>query len=221
MNTLKCFSVVALAGAVAMASSVASASERTYRVTITNITKGLSFTPSIVASHNKATRFFSVGDPASESLAAMAEGGDIVPLMNDYLANDRVHDIQSTQGLLNPGETAVMTLESVAGSRFFSAGAMLLPTNDFFYGLESTQLPTTTGRVTYYAQGYDAGSEENDELCINIPGPRCGGEGFSPNADGEGYVYPAPGFHGDGDLSVSAYHWLGPVAEITVQLLAE
>lgn len=219
MSTINKVSAVALAGAIAMASSVAAASERTYRVTVTNITKGLSFTPSIVASHNKATRFFRVGEPASESLAAMAEGGDVTPLMNDYLANDRVHDIQTTAGLLNPGETAVMTLTSEAGSRFFSAGAMLLPTNDFFYGLPSTMLPNTKGRFTYYAQGYDAGSETNDELCINIPGPRCGGEGGSPNADGEGYVYPAPGFHGDGDLGVAAYHWLGPVAKITVQLI--
>lgn len=217
----KKFTMLALAGAVAFAgASAASASERTYRITVTNITKGLFFTPTIVASHNQATHFFTVGDPASESLAAMAEGGDIVPLMNDYLENDRVADIQNTAGLLGPGETAVLTMTSEAGSRHFSAGAMLLPSNDFFYGLDSVLLPTSKRRVTYFAQAYDAGSEPNDELCINIPGPQCGGEGVSPDVDGEGYVYPAPGFHGEGDLSVSAYHWQGAVAKITVNLIS-
>lgn len=218
----KKITLLALAGAVALAgTSAVSAAERTYRITITNVTKSISFTPFIAATHNKASYFFNVGEPASEELAAMAEGGDIVPLMNKFLSNERVHDIQTTQGLLGPGETVRMTITSAPGSRYLSAGSMLLPTNDTFVGLRSMLLPFTEERAIYFASAYDAGSEANDELCVNIPGPTCGGEGISADEDGEGYVFPSPGIHGEGDLSVPVYNWQGPVAKITVKLLPD
>ena len=93
--------------------------------------------------------------------------------------------------------------------------AMLVPTNDTFVSLNGVRLPHR-GSVTYLANAYDAGSEPNDELCANVPGPTCGGEGYSPAVDGEGYVFPAPGTHGDGDLKVSEHGWSGPVAKVTI-----
>ncbi len=48
-------------------------------------------------------------------------------------------------------------------------------------------------------QAYDAGTEINDEVCASIPGGlSCGGgEGYNPE-DGEGFVHPHPGLHGEG-----------------------
>ena len=66
------------------------------------------------------------------------------------------------------------------------------------------------------APGYDGGSEINDELCANIPGPHCGGAAFSDD-DGEGYVHIHPGIFGVGDLQASEYDWKNPIAKITVR----
>lgn len=44
----------------------------------------------------------------------------------------------------------------------------------------------------------------NDEFCSNIPGPHCGGEGYSVN-DGEGYVHIHAGIHGTAELSSADY----------------
>ncbi|MHB1051505.1 MAG: hypothetical protein ACYCZT_00340 [Thiobacillus sp.] len=71
--------------------------------------------------------------------------------------------------------------------------------------------------LTYLSNGHDAGSEPNDELCDNIPGPPCGGQDVSPDAGGEGFVYIHAGIHGIGSLEPSEYDWRNPVARITVR----
>jgi len=94
--------------------------------------------------------------------------------------------------------------------------AMILPTNDSFVALDTVRLPRY-GTVTYRASAYDAGSEPNDELCANIPGPTCGGEGRSEDdSNAEGFVHIANGVHGIGDVDVAKYDWRGTVAEVTI-----
>ena len=72
--------------------------------------------------------------------------------------------------------------------------------------------------MTFFSPGFDAGSEPNDELCKNIPGPTCDGMGLSPgdNDGDEGYVHIHRGMHGIGDLAADVYDWRNPVAKITV-----
>lgn len=53
---------------------------REYAVTITNLTRGQSFTPILVFSHRPRVTLFEVGSPASSELATLAEDGDIGPL---------------------------------------------------------------------------------------------------------------------------------------------
>ena len=188
--------------------------ERQYKVTITNITKGISFTPFIAATHRHPINVFTLGSPASEEIARIAEGGDIGPL-SEVLNNDRkVFDVESSEGLLGPGETVTLELSGKSGR--FTLASMLLPTNDTFVGLSDVRLPRL-GKVTYLADAYDAGSEMNDEYCTNIPGPFCGGAPFSPEDAGEGYIYPSPGIHGEGDLSRADFNWSGPVASVTIE----
>jgi len=186
-----------------------------YHVTITNITNSINFTPILVASHRKGVSLYELGSAASDELTAIAEGGDIAPLTAVLQDDPRVADVKNSAGLLVPGDSVTVTVSSKRGARHISMASMMLPTNDGFIALNSVKAPSH-GTVTYYSPGFDAGTEPNDELCISIPGPSCGGEGPSPAAGGEGYVHINRGIHGIGDLAPDIYDWRNSVAKITI-----
>ena len=203
-------------GGLLLGSTAALADDKAaYRVTITNITNSINFTPILVTSHRKGVSLYELGSPASAELTAIAEGGDTAPLAAVLEADPRVADVQNSGSLLAPGQSVTVTVSATRGARFISLASMMLPTNDGFIALNSVRAPRQ-GTVTYYSQGFDAGSEPNDELCISIPGPTCGGEGPSPGVDGEGYVHINRGIHGIGDLAPDVYDWRNPVAAITI-----
>jgi hypothetical protein len=131
--------------------------------------------------------------------------------------NHRVVDVQNSGGLLLPGKSVTVVVSAAQGARWISIAAMMLPTNDGFIALDSVKVPRH-GSATFFSPGFDAGSEPNDELCANIPGPTCGGVGPSPgvNDGDEGYVHIHRGMHGIGDLAADVYDWRNPVARITV-----
>lgn len=186
----------------------------TYEVTITNATQGQTFTPRLAAVHSVGN-IFTVGQAAIEEVAIIAESGNVTPAMTLLeTVPDLVTDMTVGEGLLEPGATQTITVEGQPG-QLLTLIAMLIPTNDAFVAVNAVELPTT-GSVSLRAIAYDAGSEPNDELCANIPGPRCGGEGDSPDTDGEGYVHVHPGIHGVGDLLAADYDWRNPVAMVTI-----
>ena len=193
-----------------------------YTVEVTNITSGIVFTPFIVAAHRDRDRvaFFEVGETASDELAAIAEAGDIGPMRArlEALPPRLIGDIAQTDGLLQPGASATVELVTTRTMDHLSLAAMLLPTNDSFSALNSVALPRR-GSVTFYAPAYDAGTELNDEYCMSIPGPQCGGTALSPEDSGEGYVFPSPGIHGEAELSRAAYNWQGPVIKVVVEVV--
>jgi hypothetical protein len=215
--------VLAMTALLFAASVQANNGLRIYEVTITNITKGQTFTPQLVVTHSSSVRLFSLGQPASPALEVLAEGGDTQPL-TDLLLNLGASP-QTIGGLLGPGETAMVSVEATRG-QVLSLAAMLIPTNDTFVALDRIRLPFY-GTSRHVAVAYDAGTELNDQNCANIPGPRCGGAGASSGTqDGdEGYVYVGNGFHelgaddGDGNevLGPLAYDWRNPVALVTVR----
>lgn len=186
----------------------------TYEVTITNITRDQRFTPVLVATHSPLISFFEVGQAPSDGIAAIAEGGDTSLLEAALLDSPQALQTATTEGLLGPGESATVTISS-QGQHFnrLSLAAMLLPTNDTFVAINNVPLPRW--RATFDALAYDAGSEENDELCANIPGPTCGGEPLSEGL-GEGFIHISAGIAGHGDLAPEAYDWRGPVARVTI-----
>ena len=189
-----------------------------FEVSITNLTKGIRLTPFIAATHGHGLSFFELGQPASDEIANIAEAGNTAPMQALLDGSSAVLDTASTGGLLLPGQTVSFEISTPKWAFWWSQlslAAMLVPTNDTFVSLNGVSLPLR-GSVTYLADAYDAGSEPNDELCTNVPGPTCGGEGYSPTVDGEGFVYPSPGTHGEGDLSVATYGWSGPVAKVTI-----
>ena len=190
-------------------------SNRMYRVTITNLTHSINFTPIMVSSHKRGVSILELGSAASDGLTAIAEGGNTAPLTTTLSANPKVIDVQNSSGLLTPGQSVTVDVSAKHGAKRISLAAMMLPTNDGFIALNSVKAPKH-GTKTYYSPGYDAGTETNDELCISIPGPTCGGAGPSPSDDGEGYVHINRGIHGVGNLAPEQYDWRNPVAKITI-----
>ncbi len=191
-----------------------------YRVTITNITPAQTFTPQFVVIHSGRASLFQAGAAASEGLERLAEDGNPA-LLGDEVAHAAT-DTTVAADLLEPGETVSVDIRGNPHRGYLSIAAMLIPTNDNFMALNRVRLPRR-GSSSYHVPAYDAGTELNDQSCQNIPGPRCGGEGFNAG-DGEGFVHIGNGFHElgaqDADgfevLGPATYDWRNPVATITV-----
>ena len=199
---------------------------RTYEVSITNLTRGQTFTPQLLVTHRRSIALFELGSPASLPLEILAEAGDTAPLTETLLSQPhKVGEVTQIDGLLGPGETAIMRISASRHHRYLSLAAMLIPTNDTFVALDRLVLPKWGSRSTL-ALAYDAGTEANDQNCVNIPGPRCGGAAHSPgpNPGDEGYVYVSNGFHnlpvndaGGEVLGPAVYDWRNPVAKVVVK----
>lgn len=203
-----------------------------YEVSITNVTKGQTFTPQLVATHKKSLSLFTLGQPASMPLELLAEGGDTEPL-SDHIQNspDQMGEVLTVDGLLHPGQTTTFEIRGHHKHHFLSFAAMLLPTNDTFVALSTMKLPKKNS-VSYSAAAYDAGTEKNDQNCAHIPGPHCGGAG-EPHSEAsdmdEGYVYIGNGFHDLGNedeegnviLGPLLYDWNNAVAVVTIKRINE
>jgi hypothetical protein len=223
--------IPALALLAGITASAASADENltTVEISITNLTKGQTFTPFLAVSHAPAIGLFELGAEASPELEALAEAGDTAPF--ETLLSGMGHavsDVKTEPGLLGPGETRVIRIQAPRRRARISAAAMLIPTNDNFVALDAASVPAWGSR-TIMVPAYDAGTEENDQNCAHIPGPRCGGEALSAPADGdEGHVHVSNGFHelgpdgGDGEiLGPFEYDWRNPVARVMIRRVAD
>ena len=196
----------------------ASGGEGMYAVTVTNLTRGETFTPIMVATHTKGTHVFTMGSPASDELAAIAEGGDFGPLSTQLTDSGAAYDIQTNGGLLAPGASATIMVKMAKDFKHVTVTSMMIPSNDAFIAVNGVKGPKSKhGSKVIMSPAYDAGSEPNDELCANIPGPVCGGDGGSPNAGGEGYVHIHAGIQGVGDLNRADFDWRNPTAKITIK----
>jgi hypothetical protein len=208
---------------------------------VTNSTHNIYFTPLLITAHPDSVHLFRVGSLASAGLQAMAEGGDTSGLLAAAGGADADTIDNPAAGLLGPGQSTATTLVTTdPGNTRLSLVAMMLPTNDGFVGMDSLGIPTSPGTYTYYLNGYDAGTEANDELLntldggvpgtAGIPGDPTGAAGSG--GSGVAVVDSNTSVHihrgtlgdsdpsgGDSDLSSSSHRWLNPVAVIrlTVQ----
>ncbi|MBA3298162.1 MAG: spondin domain-containing protein [Acidobacteria bacterium] len=193
-----------------------------YSVTVTNLTKGQTFTPLIFATHTPAVRIFAPGTQASPQLQVLAEEGDpamLAALLRGMTAE--VREVVVAPNFLSPAVTATFQIMSGGAFSQLSVAAMLIPTNDAFAGLSGLTLPMGFDPVVVDLLAYDSGTEINDERCASIPGPsfaECGGPGGGARAGrGEGAVTVHNGMHGVGDMTRPLRDWRGPVARVTVQ----
>lgn len=206
-------------------------------VSVTNLTRGIYFTPLLVSAHGPSMSLFESGATASEELQAMAEGGDIAGLSMVLTDADATVVENPAGGLLGPGQStsADLNTDDMADNTMLSLVAMMLPTNDGFVGLSGLVIPTEAGTYTYHLSGYDAGTEANDEIRgggapgtpgYRAPGPvdtasGVGGTGFATSA--EGFVHIHRNVLGDvdptggtSDIDSTVHRWLNPVARVTL-----
>ena len=217
-----------------LAGTVANSTE--FNVRIINLTNGIWYTPFLVAAHPAGTSLFTSGQPASASLQAMAEGGDISGLVADMQAMGATIAENPAAGLLPPAMSANVDMNTDGTDNvMLSVVAMLLPTNDAFAGLNSMPIPTAPGTYVVDLPAYDAGTEANDEMITGggMPGAAgipadpgglagTGGTGAAA-ADANSSVHIHRNILGDtdatggaSDLDSRVHRWLNPVVRVIV-----
>lgn len=228
-----------LLGALACSISITSYAAD-FTVSVTNLTRGVYFTPLLVTAHDPALSIFTSGSAASPELQAVAEGGDISSLSALLTGAGATVVENPAGGLLAPGDqspaaSAMLNTDSAPSNTQLSIVAMMLPTNDAFIGLNSITVPTSPGVYTYNVNAYDAGTEANDEVQgsgapnmagFPAPGPvaaAVGTGGTGVGAVAEGFVHIHRNVLGDNDASggvsdidATVHRWLNPVARVVV-----
>ena len=195
--------------------------EMMVEVSITNLTRGQIMSPVFVARHDSnAGSLYSLGEPASDAMAKMAEDADASGLLEEWDATDN-HNIAEAMvvnldgGPIKPGETVTFDFNVDDGKSMMSFASMLVSTNDAFIGANAFDLSKSR---TVYLNAYDSGTEANSEHCAYIPGPPCGNMVHDP-AKAEGFVHVHAGVHGGKNpgLDPAEHDWHNPTARLTVK----
>jgi hypothetical protein len=209
---------------------------RQYRVTIANLTGGQPFTPPAVALHRPEVEVFSVGEPANEPTQALAENGDLDPLLSLIGETEAILSAAVGDGPLvpqsDPGDTGnpyytTVELSADASATHLTFVSMLIATNDGIVGLDTVELPTAVNESkTLYANGYDVGTEQNTEVFADMVPPAktliVGGEPegtteSDPALAEDDVIRPHPGIEGVGDMDPAVYDWREPAALVQVE----
>lgn len=208
-----------------------------YKVEVQNLTRGIYFAPILVSAHPATTKLFTAGTPASSNIQSVAERGDIAGVTADMAGVAAKYVANPNGGLLAPGASTMADLgdPGTANTNLTVIG-MIVPSNDGFIALNDIALPTAAGTYVYMVNGYDAGTEANDEIRgsgapgvagFGVPGPLDAMVGHGATgivgAKAEGFVHIHRGHIGDmdanggsSDLDASVHRWLNPVARVTV-----
>jgi len=225
----------ALAACVPALLAAQPAAARSLTLKVTNLTHALYFTPLLVTAHRHNLDLFEPGLAASPELQAMAEGGDISGLQGLAEAAGATSVADPAAGLLGPGEHADIENLKVHNHARLSLVGMLLPTNDGFVGLDSWPVPSAPGHYTLFLNGYDAGTEINDEIITGggapgvagIPADPGGNAGTGASGVATTEINQTVHIHrgvigdrdlsgGDSDLDERVHRWLNPVAKVDI-----
>lgn len=201
---------------------------RDYDVTITNLTAGQPFSPGVLVTHTRHASFFDVGARASEGLRLIAEDGSQSVAIAELTGRPGVLEVVDVNAPIGqaggPFPTArTFRIRAAANANRLSLAVMLICTNDGFTGLDGVRLPGGFKPRTFYAAGYDAGTEANDERSTSVVdacfaiGPIPGAADGNARTSTNGVVTHHPGIQGGADLMPSAHGWRDPVAQITIQ----
>ncbi len=209
---------------------------RQYRVTVANNTSGQPFTPPAVAAHRSSVEVFSVGDAANEPTRQIAENGNLGPLAQLIEDTNAIRGAAVGEEPLvpqsDPADTdfpyyTTLDLSADASATHLTFLSMLIATNDGIVGLDTVPLPEAVNESrTYYANGYDVGTEQNTELFGDLVPPAktliLGGQSEGTTESDEeiqedGVITPHPGIQGVGNLPPSVYDWSEPAAMLQVE----
>ena len=204
-------------------------STRTYRVTVTNLTTGQPLSPGVFVTHSRRVSLFSERAEASAGIREIAENGDPSVAAAALTGARGVRAVVTTGAPIGivggtPFPSSLsFEIEAGGNANLLSLSLMLICTNDGFAGLDGVRLPGGFhDEAVFYAEGYDAGTERNDELAASIVppcfgiGPVKGLVGGAGRTAQNGVVRHHRGIRGIADLT-SAHDWDGPVARVTVQ----
>ncbi len=210
----------------------AAGGQRLYDVTITNLTSSQPLSPGVIVTHRKDAEVWAVGSPASEGIRQIAENGDELPAVAELTGASGVFQVVGTglppiHRLGGPGAASrTFRIAARGDANRLSVAVMLICTNDGFTGLSGVKLPGGFKAEEHLTDGYDAGTEANDQLLTHVVDP-CGAIGpVSVAPDGQNLRTATPGgviaHHAGiqastGDLSPAVYGWTDPVARITIQ----
>ena len=151
-------------------------------VTVQNLAPGssISFAPLHVGFNNGSFDAFNLGGVATAPIISVAEGGAGGAWQAAFAAADPTATRGTIGGLLLPGASSSLTFSvDTALNPFFSFGAMVVPSNDFFIGNDSPTaywLFDAAGHLTTAAIGiqareiWDAGSEVFDPAAAAFVG---------------------------------------------------
>lgn len=109
-------------------------------VTIENLasTNGISFAPLHVGFGNGTYDAFNIGQSPSEAIISIAEGGSASAWLPAFEAAEPDATLGTIAGPLFPGQTRTQTfMVDPSVNRYFTFGAMVIPSNDFFIGNDS------------------------------------------------------------------------------------
>jgi len=188
---------------------------RLFEVTVTNLSHGQILSPVFAVTHNGSLSLFTMGEPASTELAALAQDANTEGLISFFSASAATHEIIQRNNPIMPGKSDTLMIHSDEHDSYISITSMLVSSNDAFMAVNKLKLPHRSIMLTVPA--YDAGAEDNDESCAYIPGPPCGNGNAASDIEGEGFIHIHSGIHGIADLDVTKFDWRNPVAKITIR----
>ena len=205
-----------------------------FEVTLMNLTmgehgmSGQTLSPAIFVTHPAGIKLAVPGQPASAALVAQAEGGDTSGL--ETLAAAAGANVQiamnadMTRRYTMPGQSTTVTVTADMMNSSLSVSSMLVSTNDAFIAAVDVPLFDEAGMPitkTIELMAYDAGSEDNTEMALDIPGPLGLDADTDPMGSNArvptegGVIMMHPGIQGGADVS-EAFAWEGPVAKLTI-----
>ncbi len=175
-------SALALACAALALPQWAQAQQQIVTVTVQNLAaaNGVAFAPLRVGFNKGSYDAFNLGQVATAPIISVAEGGSGNAWFPAFMAADSGATLGTVGGLLTPGGSASMsfTVDSILNP-FFTFGAMVVPSNDFFIGNDNPMahrlfdaagnllITSITQRATDI---WDAGSEVFDPAAAAFVG---------------------------------------------------
>jgi len=187
-----------------------------YQATITNLTNGQWLTPPALVVHHSFFSLFTLGEEASDGLKILAKDGANQLLENELSNVPDVYNFVSGAEVIPPKGASVDILFWGTQNIVLSVASMLGSTNDGFVAARGLSLDLQPGeQKTFFLTAYDAGSEENNELCAFISGAPCNNHNVD-TATNEGFVSVHPGLAFNGDLDPLVHAFASPAAKITI-----
>lgn len=201
------------------------ASSKSFQVSITNSTEGQPLSPPAVLVHGQGFSPWVTGQPASVGLEQLAEGGDATQFVSDAMTQQTVYGSATGSGVILPGGKSVFQVQATTNDPAIkmSIASMLVNTNDAFAAKKGIDISNlSVGEALMVSlNALDAGTEANDELQANIPGPAAGGEGFNAQRNDVDRVYGHAGVISQDDGLVTsvltqAQRFDNPVAKLVI-----